>query len=55
MTSTKTYYFTTSLRTVFTATKAAGAGEQPAFDDISTFDDFWTVRTLILTYFIQYE
>ena len=43
MTSTKTYYFTTVLRTVFTGQKANGTGDQPAFDDIATFDDFWTV------------
>jgi len=43
MTSTKTYYFTTVLRTIFTEQKAEGPGDQPAFDDIATFDDFWTV------------
>ena len=53
MTSTKTYYFTSVLRTVFTEKKAAGAGDQPAFNDIATIDDFWTVggtaRELVLS------
>ena len=44
MTSTKTYYFTTVLRTIFTEQKVDGPGDQPAFDDIATFDDFWNVR-----------
>ncbi|CAF2744244.1 unnamed protein product [Rotaria sp. Silwood2] len=43
MTSTKTYYFTTVLRTVFTERKVEGIGSQPAFDDIASFDDFWNV------------
>ncbi|CAF3336661.1 unnamed protein product [Rotaria socialis] len=43
MTSTKTFYFTTALRTIFTTQQASGAGNQPAFDDIATFEDFWTV------------
>lgn len=46
MTSTKTFYFTTVLRTIFTERKADGPGDQPAYDDIATFDDFWTVRFL---------
>ncbi|CAF4046340.1 unnamed protein product [Rotaria magnacalcarata] len=43
MTSTKTFYFTTGLRTIFTTQQASGAGSQPAFDDIASFEDFWTV------------
>ncbi|CAF1297093.1 unnamed protein product [Rotaria sordida] len=43
MTSTKTYYFTTVLRTVFTERKVEGIGDQPAYDDIANFDDFWNV------------
>ncbi|CAF4656456.1 unnamed protein product [Rotaria sp. Silwood1] len=45
MTSTKTYYFTTVLRTVFTERKVEGIGDQPAFDDIANFDDFWNVMS----------
>lgn len=44
MTSTKTYYFTTVLRTIFTERKIIDVGDQPAFDDIASFDDFWKVR-----------
>ena len=44
MTSTKTYYFTTVLRTILTERKVIDIGEQPAFDDIANFDDFWIVR-----------
>ena len=47
MTSTKTYYFTTVLRTIFTQQKVEGPGDQPAFDDIATADDFWNVRSLV--------
>ena len=43
MTSTKTYYFTTVLRSIFTETKVEGEGDQPAFDDIGSFDDYWNV------------
>ncbi|CAF0734186.1 unnamed protein product [Rotaria sordida] len=43
MTSTKTYYFTTVLRTVLTEQKVQGIGDQPAFDDIANFEDFWNV------------
>ncbi|CAF3934368.1 unnamed protein product [Adineta steineri] len=43
MTSTKTYYFTSVLRTVLTETPVSGAGSQPAYDDIAVFDDFWAV------------
>ncbi|CAF1188330.1 unnamed protein product [Adineta steineri] len=43
MTSTKTYYFTSVLRTVLTETPVAGAGSQPTYDDIAVFDDFWAV------------
>jgi hypothetical protein len=43
MTSTKTYYFTTVLRTILTEQKADGPGDKPAFNDIASFDDFWTV------------
>jgi hypothetical protein len=52
MTSTKTYYFTTVLRTIFTERKAEGAGEQPGFDDIASFGDFWDVREISKT--LQY-
>lgn len=45
MTSSKTYYFTTVLRTIFTEQKVEGPGDQPAFNDIATFDDFWGVRS----------
>lgn len=44
MTSTKTYYFTTVLRTIFTERQVQGIGNQPAYDDIANFDDFWNVR-----------
>jgi hypothetical protein len=44
MTSTKTYYFTTVLRTILTERKVIGDGDQPAFDDIANFEDFWAVR-----------
>ena len=44
MTSTKTYYFTTVLRTIFTERKVQGIGDQPSFDDIADFDSYWTVR-----------
>ncbi|CAF1059968.1 unnamed protein product [Rotaria magnacalcarata] len=43
MTSTKTYYFTTVLRSVFTERNVEGPGAQPAYDDIANFDDFWNV------------
>jgi hypothetical protein len=49
MTSTKTYYFTTALRTIFTERKIQGIGEQPAFDDIASFEDFWSVRKISAT------
>ena len=45
MTSTKTYYFTTVLRTIFTERKVTGIGDQPAYDDIASFDDYWNVRS----------
>ncbi|CAF4587465.1 unnamed protein product [Rotaria sp. Silwood1] len=45
MTSTKTYYFTTVLRTVLTEQKVQGAGDQPAFDDIASFEDYWNVMS----------
>ncbi|CAF4205861.1 unnamed protein product [Rotaria sp. Silwood2] len=45
MTSTKTYYFTTVLRTVLTEQKVQGPGAQPAFDDIASFEDFWNVMS----------
>lgn len=44
MTSTKTYYFTSVLRTIFTERKANGLGDQPYFNEINDFDDFWDVR-----------
>jgi hypothetical protein len=44
MTSTKTFYFTSVLRTIFTERNIKGPGDQPAFDDIASFDDFWNVR-----------
>ena len=40
MTSTKTYYFTSVLRTIFTERKADGAGDKPHFNEINDFDDF---------------
>jgi hypothetical protein len=43
MTSTKTYYFTSVLRTIFTQQEADGIGAQPAFNDIAIFTDYWTV------------
>ena len=43
MTSTKTYYFTTALTTIFTEQQVQGIGSQPAYDDIADFDDFWNV------------
>jgi hypothetical protein len=43
MTSTKTYYFTTALTTIFTERQVQGVGSQPAYDDIVIFDDFWNV------------
>ncbi len=44
MTSSKTYYFTTALSTLFTEQEVDGIGEQPNFNDIATFEDFWAVR-----------
>jgi hypothetical protein len=52
MTSTKTYYFTTVLRTIFTEKKVQGVGDQPAYDDIATFEDFWNVRFNSLIFLI---
>lgn len=46
MTSTKTFYFTTVLRSTFTETKVSGPGAQPAFDDIGNFDDFFQVKII---------
>jgi hypothetical protein len=46
MTSTKTFYFTTVLRSMFTETKAQGIGDRPAFNDIGSFEDFWDVRDI---------
>lgn len=43
MTSTRTFYFTTALRTIFTEEKVEGTGDVPAFDDIANYDDFWDV------------
>ncbi|CAF0929169.1 unnamed protein product [Adineta ricciae] len=45
MTSSKTYYFTTVLRTIFTERKIIDIGDQPAFDDIASYDDFWGVMS----------
>ncbi|UJR37362.1 hypothetical protein I4U23_030070 [Adineta vaga] len=45
MTSSKTYYFTTVLRTIFTERKIIDIGDQPAFDDIANYDDFWNVMS----------
>ncbi|UJR08879.1 hypothetical protein I4U23_013134 [Adineta vaga] len=45
MTSTKTYYFTTVLRTIFTERKASGIGDRPTYDDIANFDDFWDITS----------
>ena len=44
MTSTKTYYFTSVLRTIFTERIVYGAGDKPHFNDINDFEDFWEVR-----------
>jgi hypothetical protein len=44
MTSTKTYYFTTALQTIFTEREVEGVGSQPTYDDIANFDDYWKVR-----------
>jgi hypothetical protein len=44
MTSTKTYYFTTVLQTIFTEEAVEGVGAQPTYNDIATFDDYWNVR-----------
>ena len=52
MTSTKTYYFTTVLRTVLTEQKASGPGDQPGFDDIASFEDFFTVREKLSSIFL---
>lgn len=56
MTSTKTYYFTTVLRTIFTERKIIGdgKGDQPSFDDIANFEDYWDVRKVyvILLYIL---
>jgi hypothetical protein len=49
MTSTKTYYFTTVLRSIFTEQKIEGPGDQPSFDDIASFEDFWNVRRISIT------
>lgn len=49
MTSTKTYYFTTVLRSIFTEQKVEGPGDQPSFDDIASFEDFWNVRRISIT------
>ncbi|CAF0898034.1 unnamed protein product [Adineta steineri] len=43
MASSKTFYFTTVLRTILTERKVSGDGAQPAYDDIGSFDDFWAV------------
>jgi hypothetical protein len=51
MTSTKTYYFTTVLRTILTERKVMGTGDKPAFDDIASFNDFWEVRENFLQSF----
>lgn len=54
MTSTKTYYFTTVLRTVFTERPVEGVGAQPTYDNIANFDDFWNVKSIqFRTFFIQ--
>ncbi len=44
MTSSKTYYFTTVLQTLLTEKEVQGIGDQPSFDDIVDFDDYWSVR-----------
>ena len=51
MTSTKTYYLQV-LRTIFTERKIQGIGDQPAFDDIASFEDFWNVRKISINSFI---
>ncbi|CAF0883949.1 unnamed protein product [Adineta steineri] len=43
MVSSKTFYFTTVLRTILTERKVSGDGAQPSYDDIGSFDDFWAV------------
>ena len=43
MTSSKTFYFTTALRAIFTEKKVNDTGDVPAFDDIANYDDFWNV------------
>jgi hypothetical protein len=53
MTSTKTYYFTTVLRTIFTERKSEGIGDPPAYDDIANFDDYWTVREKFCNFFLS--
>ena len=53
MTSTKTYYFTTVLRTVLTERKVKGVGDRPAYDDIANFQDFWDVSYLQENLFIN--
>lgn len=45
MTSSKTYYFTTVLRTIFTEKRVGGTGDRPTYDDIANFDDFWDVMS----------
>lgn len=45
MTSSKTYYFTTVLRTIFTEKRVGGTGDRPTYDDIANFDDFWDVSS----------
>jgi hypothetical protein len=52
MTSTKTYYFTTVLRTVLTEQTVEGIGAQPTFDTIAIDDDFWNVRSILSVYFV---
>ena len=37
-----------------TETKANGTGDAPAFDDIGSFDDFWTVRERIFIFFFNH-
>ncbi|CAF0734591.1 unnamed protein product [Didymodactylos carnosus] len=43
MTSAKMYYFTTVLTNLFITTKVDGVGDQPAFQDIGNFQDFFDV------------
>ncbi len=52
MTSTKTFYFTSVLRTIFTERNLKGPGDQPAFDDIASFDDYWDVRKKTMQFLI---